>query len=45
MNHPLFGDGVVDAVEGTGDDERVTVKFDSGEVKWLVVKYAKLKPL
>lgn len=45
VRHPKFGNGVVDAVAGKGDDERVQVRFDSGEVKWLAVKYARLEPI
>jgi len=41
--HPNFGRGKVKASEGTGDDEKVVVSFDSIGLKRLSVKYARLE--
>lgn len=40
--HPVFGTGVVLAVEGSGAHTRVQVKFGEHGVKWLVLAYANL---
>jgi DNA helicase-2/ATP-dependent DNA helicase PcrA len=41
--HPNFGRGKVKASEGTGDDEKVVVSFDSIGLKRLSIKYARLE--
>lgn len=41
VHHAKFGDGVVLAVDGHGDNTRVQVSF-SGDSKWLMLAYAKL---
>lgn len=43
VRHPNFGRGRVKASEGTGDDEKVVVSFDSIGLKRLSVKYARLE--
>ena len=40
--HPSFGNGVIRAREGTGDDTKVTVRFRGTVDKKLIVKYANL---
>ena len=45
VRHPVFGEGIVNELGGEGDDARVKVVFTGGEVKWLAVKYAKLKSI
>ncbi len=40
--HAKFGEGVVLAFEGRGQDARVQVKFRSDGSKWLAIQYAKL---
>jgi DNA helicase-2/ATP-dependent DNA helicase PcrA len=45
VTHPRFGDGTVTAVEGRGDNLRVTVRFDDGAEKSLLAAYAKLQPI
>ncbi len=40
--HAKFGEGVVLAFEGRGQDARVQVKFRSDGTKWLAIQYAKL---
>ncbi|HSA59686.1 MAG TPA: DNA helicase PcrA [bacterium] len=42
VKHPSFGVGVVKKREGKGESEKVTVYFQNGLVKTLVVKYANL---
>jgi len=39
--HPIFGQGTIKAIEGNGDNAKITIRFDSGEKK-LVAKYANL---
>lgn len=43
VSHPVWGTGRVINVEESGDREKVTVRFKSGNVKKLVVKFAKLE--
>ena len=43
VKHSSFGEGVVIAVEGDGDNKRVQVNFQSEGLKWLVLGYANLK--
>ena len=40
--HPSFGHGVIKSVEGTGDNEKLTIAFGGGVEKKLVAKYANL---
>ena len=42
VHHPKFGEGVVLAFEGRGQDARVQVKFGRDGTKWLALQYAKL---
>ncbi len=42
--HPEFGGGVVTLVSGTGDDVKVTVQFDDGRWRKLMLRYAPLTP-
>ncbi|TYC61996.1 DNA helicase II [Zoogloea oleivorans] len=46
VTHARFGDGVIVAAEGSGNDARVQVKFgaDAG-TKWLMLAVAKLTPV
>lgn len=44
VSHPSFGTGVIRERSGTGEDTKLTIRFDVG-VKKLVVKYASLTPL
>ena len=45
VEHPMFGEGTVMQFEGQGSNTRVQVNFGSEGSKWLVLQYAKLKPL
>ena len=42
VRHPLFGVGVILALEGGGPSARVQVRFLDGATKWLAISYAKL---
>ncbi len=42
VQHPQFGVGMVRRCEGKGEDQKVTVSFQSGRVKKLLVRYAHL---
>jgi DNA helicase II / ATP-dependent DNA helicase PcrA len=42
VSHAKFGEGVVLAFEGRGQDARVQVKFRREGTKWLALQYAKL---
>lgn len=41
--HPIFGEGTVINFEGSGDQSRVQVAFNTDGIKWLVTQYAKLE--
>ena len=43
--HQKFGEGVILAVEGSGGNARIQVNFDYEGSKWLVMQYAKLRPM
>ncbi len=43
--HKRFGEGVIVAMEGGGDDLRVQVNFSSAGTKWLAMSIAKLDPV
>ena len=45
VNHARFGDGVIVAAEGSGNDARVQVKFAEAGAKWLMLAVAKLTPV
>jgi hypothetical protein len=45
VSHAIFGEGVIQELGGEGEDERVKVVFNNGDIKWLVIKYAQLKRL
>lgn len=40
--HPKFGSGVVLNTEGSGQQARIQVNFESVGAKWLVLAYARL---
>jgi len=40
ISHAIYGDGVVKDVEGSGSDEKVTIKFTDGTQKKFLVKFA-----
>jgi DNA helicase-2/ATP-dependent DNA helicase PcrA len=45
VKHPNFGLGVIKRREGKGEQEKVTVYFNNGQVKVLMVKFANLSVL
>ena len=44
IRHAKFGEGVIIAYEGAGNDARVQIKFNDVGIKWLMLEYAKLTP-
>lgn len=45
VRHQRFGNGVVNQVEGSGDNKKATITFEGGDKKVIVLKFAKLKIL
>lgn len=43
VSHARFGSGKIEAIERLTSDTKLTVRFDNGDVKNLLAKYAKLK--
>jgi len=43
--HARFGEGVILAIEGSGNDARVQINFGRQGVKWLALSVAKLDPV
>jgi DNA helicase-2/ATP-dependent DNA helicase PcrA len=41
--HARFGEGVILAIEGSGNDARVQVNFGRQGIKWLALSVAKLE--
>ncbi|MBT8204437.1 MAG: UvrD-helicase domain-containing protein [Eudoraea sp.] len=45
VNHSRFGKGTVIKIEGKGEDKKAEVKFERGDVKKLLLRFAKLEVL
>ncbi|GMN08985.1 3'-5' exonuclease [Croceitalea sp. MTPC9] len=45
VNHTRFGKGKVLKIEGVGNDKKAEIKFDNGNVKKLLLRFAKLEVL
>jgi DNA helicase-2/ATP-dependent DNA helicase PcrA len=45
VRHPSWGEGVVEAVEGSGDQLKLTIRFRGGVLKKVLAMYAKLELL
>ncbi|MGY8916104.1 MAG: ATP-dependent helicase, partial [Flavobacteriales bacterium] len=45
VNHTRFGRGMVLKIEGMGNDKKAEIKFDKGDVKKLLLRFAKLEVL
>ena len=45
VRHTDFGDGVIRAIEGSGDRLKLTVRFDRAGIRKLIARYATLTPL
>ena len=43
--HKRFGAGVINELEGRGDNAKATVTFDTGETKKLLLRFAQLEVL
>jgi DNA helicase-2/ATP-dependent DNA helicase PcrA len=43
VNHTRFGQGVVMKIEGIGNDKKAEIKFKKGDVKKLLLRFAKLE--
>tara|TARA_B100001750_G_scaffold231123_1_gene228864 strand:- start:703994 stop:706321 length:2328 start_codon:yes stop_codon:yes gene_type:complete len=43
VNHTRFGRGKVLKIEGVGNDRKAEIKFDQGDVKKLLLRFAKLE--
>ena len=43
VNHERFGTGVVQSLEGIGVNKKAEIKFESGGIKKLLLKFAKLQ--
>lgn len=42
VNHTRFGRGTVLKVEGNGNDKKAEIQFDNGQIKKLLLRFAKL---
>lgn len=45
VSHAKFGNGIIMALEGTGNDSRATINFSEFGIKILILSIAKLNPL
>jgi DNA helicase-2/ATP-dependent DNA helicase PcrA len=45
VRHPKYGEGIIAAREGEGDDAKITVQFSGYGTKKLVEKFAQLERL
>ena len=43
VRHSRFGDGVITALEGSGNDARAQIRFKRDGSKWLALSVAKLE--
>ncbi|NNK75819.1 MAG: ATP-dependent DNA helicase, partial [Maribacter sp.] len=43
VNHTRFGQGVVMKIEGVGNDKKAEIKFKKGDIKKLLLRFAKLE--
>jgi DNA helicase-2/ATP-dependent DNA helicase PcrA len=45
VNHSRFGKGKVLKIEGVGNDKKAEILFEKGDVKKLLLRFAKLEVL
>ena len=45
VNHTRFGKGKVLKIEGVGNDKKAEILFDRGDIKKLLLRFAKLEVL
>ena len=43
VNHTRFGRGKVLNIEGVGNDKKAEIQFDKGDIKKLLLRFAKLE--
>lgn len=43
VRHPVFGEGIIQKVEGPAGNQKVMIRFKNGQLKTIVVKYAQLE--
>jgi hypothetical protein len=41
VTHPKFGPGIVSSVKGRGPDAKLTISFDSGEMRTLLARFVR----
>ncbi|MCK0156722.1 UvrD-helicase domain-containing protein [Cellulophaga sp. F20128] len=45
VNHTRFGKGVIIKIDGVGNDKKAEIQFDKGDIKKLLLRFAKLEIL
>ena len=45
VNHTRFGKGKVLKIEGVGNDKKAEIQFERGDIKKLLLRFAKLEVL
>ena len=45
VNHTRFGKGVIIKIDGVGNDKKAEIQFDKGDIKKLLLRFAKLEVL
>jgi len=45
VNHTRFGKGVIVKIDGVGNDKKAEIQFDKGDIKKLLLRFAKLEIL
>jgi len=45
VNHTRFGKGIIVKIEGVGNDKKAEIQFDKGDIKKLLLRFAKLEVL
>jgi DNA helicase-2/ATP-dependent DNA helicase PcrA len=43
VRHPAFGVGIIDQLEGNGEDQKITIRFKNLPLKKFILKYARLE--
>ncbi len=45
VNHTRFGKGIIIKIDGVGNDKKAEIQFDKGDIKKLLLRFAKLEVL
>jgi DNA helicase-2/ATP-dependent DNA helicase PcrA len=45
VRHPSWGEGIVESMEGRGDNLKLTIRFRGGVRKKVLAMYARLEPI